>query len=169
VTGDGSLLLHTSMSAGCLMPHQVHAGQTGQLQASNHRHPPMPQQCKEPHEQFSLMPFDDETDENRPPWPSSFNTCLSMPASLTEHVRQQAKARIPRVKVVRKAAVNAARIQTASLDFDGVSQPARQSGSEVSRPKGITAALQLSWPPPALMAPAVGLADTAVRASLTGV
>lgn len=105
------------------------------------------------------MPFSDEEDENRPPLPGSFNTCLSMPTSLTEHVRQQAKARMPRVKVVRKAAVNPARIQTASLDFDRLSQPSQHSRSEMAQAastKGTTAAFQLSWPPPAPTVAGVG-------------
>lgn len=105
------------------------------------------------------MPFSDGEDENRPPLPGSFNTCLSMPTSLTEHVRQQAKARMPRVKVVRKAAVNPARIQTASLDFDRLSQRSQHSRSEMAQAastKGTTAAFQLSWPPPAPMAAGVG-------------
>ncbi|KAA6420471.1 MAG: hypothetical protein FRX49_09632 [Trebouxia sp. A1-2] len=82
-----------------------------------------------------------------------------MPTSLTEHVRQQAKARMPRVKVVRKAAVNPARMHTASLDFDRLSQPSQHSRSEMAQAaslKGTTAAFQLSWPPPAPMAAGVG-------------
>ncbi len=158
MAGDGSLLLHTSLSAECLLPHQVHTAEPC-LQPVNHRHPPLPQPFKAIHQQPSFVPFCDEEDENRPPLPGSFNTCLSMPTSLTEHVRQQAKARMPRVKVVRKAAVNSARIQTASLDFDRLSQPSQHSRSEMvqaASTKGTTAAFQLSWPPPAPMVAVVG-------------
>jgi hypothetical protein len=67
---------------------------------------------------------------------------------------------MPRVKVVRKAAVNPARIQTASLDFDRLSQSIQHSRSEMAQAastKGTTAAFQLSWPPPpAPMAAGVG-------------
>ena len=146
LAGDGSLLLHTSLSAECLLPDQYQAA-ASQLQPVHHRHPPIPQPFKAMHQQPPFMPFPDEDDENRPPLPGSFNTCLSMPASLTEHVRQQAKARIPRFKVVRKAAAS-----SASLDFDKLSQPSRHTDSEQAQPataKGMTAAFQLSWPPPA--------------------
>ena len=156
--GDGSLLLHASLSAECLLPHQIHTAEPC-LQPVNRRHPPLPQPFKAIHQQPSFMPFSDEEDENRPPLPGSFNTCLSMPTSLTEHVRQQAKARMPRVKVVRKAAVNPARMHTASLDFDRLSQPSQHSRSEMAQAaslKGTTAAFQLSWPPPAPMAAGVG-------------
>lgn len=152
------MLLHTSLSAECLPPHQVHTAESC-LQPVNHRHPPLPQPFKAIHQQPSLMPFSDEEEENRPPLPGSFNTCLSMPTSLTEHVRQQAKARMPRVKVVRKAAIHPARIQTASLDFDRLSHPSQHSRSEMAQAasaKGTTAAFQLSWPPPAPMAAGVG-------------
>ena len=158
MAGDGSLLLHTSLSAECLLPHQVHTAEPC-MQSLSHRHPPLPQPFKAIHQQPSFMPFSDEEDENRPPPPGSFNTCLSMPTSLTEHVRQQAKARMPRVKVVRKAAANPARIQTASLDFDRLSRPGQHCTSEVAQAasaKGTTAAFQLSWPPPASMAAGVG-------------
>ena len=84
-----------------------------------------------------------------------------MPSALTERVRQQAKARTSRVRVVRKAAVSNSSVQTASLDFESFR---RQSGQDVLQPKsvnGITAAFQLSWPPPGAMATAVGLVDMA--------
>ena len=142
--------LQTSFSAESLLQPSIGRQGSDQLPAFSARHQPFQQQCKAPHQQSSLV-FRDETDENRPPLP--FNRA-SMPASLTERVRQQAKTRVSRVKVVRKAANHSGSVQSTSLDFDRLSQPLRNPGHNVFKPScatGITSAFQLSWPPPLAM------------------
>ena len=104
----------------------------------------------------------DETDENKPPLsPGSIDICPKMPSALTERVRQQAKARTSRVKLVRKAAVNNSSVQTASLDLDQLQRPSGQNELQPKSVNGITASFQLSWPPPGAMATATGLVDAA--------
>lgn len=154
---NGSMVLQTSLSAECLLQPITSRTESGELSACINKHQPFPQVFKAPHQQSSLI-SDSETDENKPPLP--FNAS-SMPASLTDRVRHQAKSRISRVKVVRKAAANTSSMQSASLDFDRLSKPMRDPGHNALKPscaKGITSAFQLSWPPPAAMASSVGVA-----------
>lgn len=150
-----SLLLQTSLSADCLLQPPTSLAGSGQLPKCPHGQPPASPQIKAPHQQPSVM-LDGETDENRPPLP--FNVS-NMPASLTEQVRQQAKTRVSRVRVVRKAAANTSSMHTASLDFDRSSQQLHEPARAALKPKGTTSAFQLSWPPPAAMASMVGLAQ----------
>ena len=82
-----------------------------------------------------------------------------MPATLTERVRQQAKTRVSRVRVVRKAAANTSSMHSASLDFDSSSHQLNEPSQAALKPKGSTSAFQLSWPPPAAGASA-GVAQT---------
>lgn len=157
-----SLILQTSLSADCLLQAPVSIAGPGQPSAFGHWQQPSSQQCKAPHQQSSLR-FDSETDENRPPLP--FNAS-NMPASLSERVRQQAKTRISRVKVVRKAA-NVS-MHSSSLDFDRMSQPLNATSHNVLQPsnaRGITSAFQLSWPPPAAFTAAVGVSPVSQYAS----
>lgn len=166
---NGSMVLQTSLSAECLLQPITSRTESGELSACINKHQPFPQVFKAPHQQSSLI-SDSETDENKPPLP--FNAS-SMPASLTDRVRHQAKSRISRVKVVRKAAANTSSMQSASLDFDRLSKPMRDPGHNALKPscaKGITSAFQLSWPPPAAMASSVGVAPAnQYPSSLTGV
>ena len=152
-----SMVLQTSLSAECLLQPAISRTDSRHLSACTKKHQPFPQHFKAPHQQSSLL-FDSETDENRPPLP--FNVS-SMPASLTERVRHQAKSRVSRVKVVRKAAANSSSVHSTSLDFDRLSKPMRDPGHNALKPscaKGMTSAFQLSWPPPAAMASTVGIA-----------
>ncbi|KAL3161781.1 hypothetical protein ABBQ38_008875 [Trebouxia sp. C0009 RCD-2024] len=100
---------------------------------------------------------DSETDENRPPLP--FNVS-NMPPSLTDRVRQQAKTRVSRVRVVRKAAANTGSVHSASLDFGKSLQQLEEPSRAALNPKGITSVFQLSWPPPAAMATVFSVAPT---------
>ena len=130
---------------------------SGPIQPPNHRLQPLPHHCQAPQQQSAPL-LDGWADENRPPLP--FNVA---PPSLTERVRQQAKTRMTRVKVVRKAAVTTGGLHSASLDFDRLSQPLHESGHNASEPlgtKGIASAFQLSWPPPVATALGVGLSNS---------
>lgn len=150
-----SLILQTSLSADCLLQPPISTAGSGQLPACTFGQQPS-QHSKAPHQQSSGM-FDSETDENRPPLP--FNVS-NMPASLTERVRQQAKTRLSRVRVVRKAAANTSSMHSTSLDFDRSSQQLNEPSRAASKPKGATSAVQLSWPLPAAMATCAGIAQT---------
>lgn len=153
---NGSLILQTSQSADCLLQPPISTAGSGQQPACSHRHQAFSQQSKAPHQESSVM-LDSEVDENRPPLP--FNV-FNMPASLTERVRQQAKTRVSRVRVVRKAAANTGSMHSASLDLGRSLQPLEEPMHTVLNPKGITSAFQLSWPPPAAMATVVGVPQT---------
>lgn len=148
-----SLLLQTSLSADCLLQPPTSLAGSGQLPRCPRGQPPASPQIKAPRQQPNVM-LDGETDENRPPLP--FNAS-NMPASLTERVRQQAKTRVSRVRVVRKAAANTSSMHTASLVFGRSSQQLNEPAHAALKPKGTTSAFQLSWPPPAAMASMVGL------------
>ena len=143
---DESLILQTSLSADCLLQPPISTAGSGQLPSCTCGQQPL-QQSKAPYQQSSVM-CDSETDENRPPLP--FNVS-NMPASLTERVRQQAKTRVSRVRVVRKAAATTSSMHSASLDFDRSSHQLNEPSQAALKPKGTTSAFQLSWPPPAAM------------------
>lgn len=166
LAASDSLILQTSLSADCLLQPPINAAGPGQQPTCSHRHQAFSQQSKAPHQEFGVMP-DSETDENKPPLP--FNVS-KMPASLTERVRQQAKTRVSRVRVVRKAAANTGSVQSASLDFGKSLQPLAAPSRAALNPKGITSVFQLSWPPPAAMVTVVGVAPTTeFPVSFTGV
>ena len=155
IAGNDSLLLQTSLSADCLLQPPISTAGSGQLPSCTYGQQPS-QQSKTPYQQSSVM-FDSETDENRPPLP--FNVS-NMPASLTERVRQQAKTRVSRVRLVRKAAANTSSMPSASLDFDRSSQQLNEPSRAAVKSKGTTSAFQLSWPPPAAMTTFAGVAQT---------
>ena len=149
-------LLQSSFSAE--LPPEVQFPRATRPPPFGHRHSLFTQNCATSNQPFNFAPLEDESDENRPPLsPGTLNASLRIPSPLTEHVRQQAKARTTRVKVVRKAAVHNGNVQAASLDFDQLQRPSGQNVLQPRSVNGITAAFQLSWPPPGAMATAIGL------------
>lgn len=126
-------LLQTSLSSDCLLPYHNEAPML---------HPiGKPQRCSSPQlaklQQHPMLT--DENDENRQPAVASFDVAHSLPSCLNEHVRQQAKTRLPRVRVVRKSANQACAQSTDQQELHSSTASAPDA-----RP-----ALQVSWPLPA--------------------
>lgn len=150
--------LYTSFSSDCLYPFSHERCSAESFQAG------MPQRCSSP--QLAKLQHEpgfqrqsSESDENRPAGGSALDVHHSLPSSFTEHVRLQAKARIPRVRLVRKASA----AQLPPLDSDSRHLTAPSSSASPGAARVTTApqsALQVSWPLPAAVT-TVALTDLA--------
>lgn len=153
-------LLQTSLSSGCLYPYHNEAKAFPLFPVSKPQRCSSPQLAKLQQEPMlaSATSQHAATDENRQPKAAAFNVAHSLPASLTEAVKQQARTRIPRVRVVRRAPQQAC-IQASSTSNDHQQLHSSMSSATLAA-AGPRTALQVSWPLPAAMT-SVALADIA--------
>lgn len=142
-------LLQTSLSSDCLIPYH---GEPPMFQTF---HVGKPQRCSSPQLAKLQLPSS-EADENKRPSAGSFDVAHSLPSCLNEHVRQQAKARAPRVRVIRKSAN-----QACALSCD---QHQLHSNTARATSSGAATAFQVSWPLPNVQT-AVALTDIAALAA----